>query len=267
MVHNPIYLTTAIESVVRAGDVMLNRFGTEVRVDRKGAIDLVTEVDVAIEREFRARIAERVPDHAVHGEEMGGADEAPPGPCWVFDPIDGTTNFAHGLPIFCSSVALEVDGVAEVAAVYDPTRRELFTAERASGAFLNGRPMHVSSQATLLESVLVTGFPYDVHSRVAEIVGLFGEFVGRARAVRRLGSAAIDLCYVAAGRLDGFWERDLNAWDIAGGALLVQEAGGTITNFSGEAFRSRGRHIVASNGLIHREMLDVIAGFASAHAG
>ncbi len=260
MPHNPLYLTTAVESVVRAGDVMLERFGTDVRVDLKGAIDLVTEVDVAIEREFRARIAERFPAHVVLGEEMGGSVAVPEGACWVFDPIDGTTNFAHGLPIFCSSLALEIDGVAQLAAVYDPTRRELFTAERGGGAFLNGTPVHVSQPASLLEAVLVTGFPYDVHARVAEIVGLFAEFVGKARAVRRLGSAAIDLCYVAAGRLDGFWERDLNAWDIAGGALLVEEAGGRITNFRGEPFTSRGREVVASNGRIHQAMLDVIAG-------
>lgn len=260
MAHNPLYLTTAVEAVVRAGDVMLQRFGTDVRVDKKGAIDLVTEVDVAIEREFRARIAERFPEHSVLGEEMGGSASVPEGPCWVFDPIDGTTNFAHGIPIFCSSLALEIDGVAQVAAVYDPTRRELFTAERGGGAFLNGKPMKVSAAETLLEAVLVTGFPYDVHARVAEIVGLFGEFVGRARAVRRLGSAAIDLCYVAAGRMDGFWERDLNAWDIAAGALLVEEAGGTITTFKGEPFASRGREVLASNGTIHAAMLEVIAG-------
>jgi myo-inositol-1(or 4)-monophosphatase len=258
--HSPLFLTTAVEAVVRAGDVMLERFGTAVRVDKKGAIDLVTEVDLAIEREFRAMIAERFPDHTVLGEEMGGSETAPQGPCWVFDPIDGTTNFAHGLPIFCSSLALEMNGVAEIAAVYDPTRRELFTAERGGGAFLNGAPIQVSSATTLLESVLVTGFPYDVHSRVQEIVGLFAEFVGRARAVRRLGSAAIDLCYVAAGRMDGFWEKDLKPWDIAGGALLVAEAGGRLTNFSGDPFTSRGRDVVASNGHIHDEMLEVIAG-------
>ena len=126
---------------------MMARFGTGMRVDKKGTIDLVTEVDVAIERRFRAMIAARFPDHAVLGEEMGGSAAAPPGPCWVFDPIDGTTNFAHGLPIFCASLALEIDGVAEVAAVYDPTRRELFTAERGSGAFLNGRPLRVSGAA------------------------------------------------------------------------------------------------------------------------
>jgi myo-inositol-1(or 4)-monophosphatase len=258
MPHNPLLLTTAIEAVVRAGDVMMSRFGGEVRVDKKGTIDLVTEVDVDIERSFRAMIAERFPEHAVLGEEMGGSATIPPGPCWVFDPIDGTTNFAHGVPIFCSSLALEIDGVPEIAAVYDPTRQELFTAERGSGAFLNGRPIRVSSAATLVDAMLVTGFPYDVHKRVEEIVGLFGRFVGQARAVRRLGSAAIDLCYVAAGRMDGFWESDLKPWDIAGGALIVMEAGGTVTNMAGEPFSSRGRHVLASNGHIHAAMLGVI---------
>lgn len=256
--HDPLFLATAVEAVVRAGDVMIERFGTAVRVDKKGSIDLVTEVDLAIEREFRAMIGARFPDHLILAEEMGGSDTVPSGPCWVFDPIDGTTNFAHGLPIFCSSLALEIDGVAQLAAVYDPTRRELFTAERGGGAFLNGAPIHVSHAETLLDAVLVTGFPYDVHSRVQEIVGLFGEFVGRARAVRRLGSAALDLCYVAAGRMDGFWERDLKPWDIAGGALMVVEAGGRLTNFAGEPFTSRGRDIVASNARIHDAMLQVI---------
>jgi myo-inositol-1(or 4)-monophosphatase len=176
----------------------------------------------------------------------------------VFDPIDGTTNFAHGLPIFCASVALEIGGEGEVAAVYDPTRKELFTAERGAGAFLNGRPLGVSSAGTLVDSMLVTGFPYDVHTRVEEIVGLFGAFVGQARAVRRLGSAAIDLCYVAAGRMDGFWESDLKPWDIAGGALIVAEAGGRVTSMHGEPFSSRSRHVLATNGRIHDAMLEVI---------
>lgn len=258
MIHNPLLLTTAIEAVVRAGDLMMSRFGSDLRIDKKGTIDLVTEVDVEVEQMFRAMIAARFSDHAVLGEEMGGSASVPAGPCWIFDPIDGTTNFAHGLPIFCSSLALEVDGVAEVAAVYDPTRKELFTAEREGGAFLNGRPLHVSAAETLVDAMLVTGFPYDVHTRVDEIVGLFGAFVGRARAVRRLGSAAIDLCYVAAGRMDGFWESDLKPWDIAGGALIVSEAGGRVTNMAGEPFTSRGRHVLASNGRIHAAMLEVI---------
>jgi myo-inositol-1(or 4)-monophosphatase len=252
------WLTTAIDAVVGAGEVMMSRFGGDFRVDKKGAIDLVTEVDVAIEKRFRALIAERFPDHAILAEELGGSQSVPPGPCWVFDPIDGTTNFAHGMPIFCASVALEVGGDLRIGAVYDPTRKELFTAERGKGAFLNGRRIEVSQAATLVDAMLVTGFPYDVHERVEEIVGLFGRFVGKARAVRRLGSAAIDLCYVAAGRMDGFWESDLKPWDIAGGSLIVMEAGGTVTNMAGEPFSSRGRHVLASNGKIHQAMLDVI---------
>ncbi len=229
-----------------------------MRVDKKGTIDLVTEVDVAVERMFRGLIAERFPDHQVLAEEMGCGATFPHGPCWVFDPIDGTTNYAHGLPIFCASLALELDGEAVVGAIYDPNRKELFTAERGGGAFLNGRPLHVSTTATLVDAMLVTGFPYDVHQRVDEIVGLFAAFVGQARAVRRLGSAAIDLCYVAAGRMDGFWERDLKPWDIAAGALIVAEAGGRVTQMDGASFNSRGNQVLATNGTIHQHMLDVI---------
>jgi myo-inositol-1(or 4)-monophosphatase len=255
---NSQFLDTAIEGVLRAGDLMMASFGHVRQIDKKGTIDLVTEVDVAVERMFRALIAERFPEHDILAEELGGKAWAPPGPCWVFDPIDGTTNFAHGLPIFCASVALELDGVAEVAAVYDPSRKELFTATRDGGAFLNGQAIHVSAAATLVDAMLVTGFPYDVHNRVDEIVGLFAKFVGRARAVRRLGSAAIDLCYVAAGRMDAFWESDLKPWDIAGGALIVAEAGGRVTNMAGEPFTSRGGHVLATNALLHDSMLEVI---------
>jgi myo-inositol-1(or 4)-monophosphatase len=264
--HDALFLSTAVESVVRAGDVMMARFGSEIGVQKKGTIDLVTEVDVEIERGFRALIAERFPAHAVLAEELGGSGDPPRGPCWVFDPIDGTTNFAHGVPIFCASVALEVAGEAQVAAVYDPTRRELFTAERGCGAQLNGRPIHVSAAERLVDAVLVTGFPYDVHDRVDEIVGLFGAFVGRARAVRRLGSAAIDLCYVAAGRLDGFWESDLKPWDIAGGSLIVSEAGGRVTAMDGSPFTSRTREVLATNHRLHDQMLDVVASFRSQRA-
>jgi myo-inositol-1(or 4)-monophosphatase len=255
------FLDTAIEAVTRAGEMMMARFGQNLRVDKKGAIDLVTEVDVAVERMFRELIAQRYPGHAILAEELGGSQSAPAGPCWVFDPIDGTTNFAHGLPIFCASLALEVDGAAEIGAVFDPTRGELFTAVRGEGAWLNGERLHVSSAAQLVDAMLVTGFPYDVHQRVAEIIGLFGEFVGRARAVRRLGSAAIDLCYVACGRMDAFWESDLKPWDIAAGALIAAEAGGRVTNLDGAPFVSRGGSVLASNGLLHDTMLQVIREF------
>jgi myo-inositol-1(or 4)-monophosphatase len=258
---NPEFLSTAIEAVTRAGDLQMARLGTAVRVDKKGTIDLVTDVDVAVERMFRALVAERFPDHQVLAEEMGGSVAIPAGPCWVFDPIDGTTNYAHGIPIFCASLALEIDGVAEVAAIFDPTRRELFTAERGRGALLNGRPIRVSNTESLLDAVVVTGFPYDVHTRVDEVVGLFGAFVARARAVRRLGSAAIDLCYVASGRMDGFWESDLKPWDIAAGALIVAEAGGSVSNVDGSPFASRSGHVLATNGRIHDVMLTVIREF------
>ena len=263
---NPLFLTTAIEAVVRAGDLQMAHFGRDFEINKKGPIDLVTEVDLAVERMFRALIAERFPDHQILAEELGGAAAAPPGPCWVFDPIDGTTNFAHGLPIFCASLALEIDGTAQVGAMYDPNRRELFTAERGGGAFLNGAPLRVSAATRLVDAMLVTGFPYDVHSRVDEIVGLFGAFVGQARAVRRLGSAAIDLCYLAAGRLDGFWESDLKPWDSAGGALIVSEAGGRVTGTDGGAFTSRGGQVLATNGHLHDAMLATIASFREGRA-
>jgi myo-inositol-1(or 4)-monophosphatase len=266
MALDPLYLTTAIEAVVRAGKVQMAHFGGELQIDKKGTIDLVTDIDVAVERMFRGLVAERFPDHQVLAEEMGGNADAPAGPCWVFDPIDGTTNYAHGIPIFCASLALEIDGIAQVAAVFDPNRQELFTAERGGGAFLNGRPLQVSRAASLVDAVLATGFPYDVHGRVDEIVGLFGAFVGQARAVRRLGSAAIDLCYVAAGRMDGFWESDLKPWDIAGGALILTEAGGRITNMDGAAFHSRCRQVLGTNSHLHDPMLEIIRRFRTGRA-
>jgi len=194
----------------------------------------------------------------VLGGELRAPGAAPAGPGWVFDPIRGTTNFARGTPIFCSSLALEIGGVAQVAAIYEPMRQELFTAEHGRGAFLNDQPIHVSSATRLLDSLLVTGFPYDVQDRVDEILKLFGAFLARARAVRRLGSAAIDLCYVAAGRMDGFWEGDLKPWDIAAGALIVTEAGGRVTDLRGGPFDSRRGDTLATNGLIHDAMLAVI---------
>ncbi len=260
----PVYLATAIEAVLRAGDVQMAALGTTLRVDKKGAIDLVTEIDLRIEREFREMIATRFPGHVVLGEEFesaGDRDGASPY-CWVFDPVDGTTNYAHGLPIFCSSLALEIDGEIAVGAVYDPTRRELFTAERGGGAWLNGRPLHVSAGNMLLDSLLVTGFHYGIQRDPEELVSLFREFITKARAVRRLGSAALDLCYVAAGRFDGYWESKIQPWDVAAGALFVTEAGGRVTTVAGEPFKSRAGSVLASNGGIHDQMLDVITGFS-----
>src|SRR6185295_8794313 len=181
------------------------------------------------------------PDHMVLAEEFAvrGERHATAEFCWVFDPVDGTTNYAHGLPIFCSACSLERDGQPIVAAIYDPSRRELFTAERGGGAWLNGAPMRVSASDTLIDSLLCTGFPYTVQTDSTYLLDLFAAFLRRARAVRRLGSAAIDMAYVAAGRLDGFWEVKLNPWDVSAGALLVEEAGGAVGNLSGGPFDSR----------------------------
>ena len=252
------YLTTAIDSVRRAGALQRQAFGGSFRIDKKGTIDLVTEVDVAVERMIRALIAERHPTHAVLGEEMGGP-ASPSRYTWMCDPIDGTTNFAHGLPVFCCSVALEVDGVLEVGAVYDPMRDELFTASQGGGAFLNGAQLSVSSTGTLIDALLVTGFPYSVQEKLEDMVALFARFLSRSRAVRRLGSAALDLCYVAAGRFDGFWEEGLNPWDIAAGVLLVREAGGQVTDLGGGELDLASGRILATNGMVHGEMGRLIA--------
>jgi myo-inositol-1(or 4)-monophosphatase len=259
----PVFLATAIEAVVRAGEIQMAHFGRAMRVDKKGTIDLVTEIDLEVERGFRGTIAERFPNHAVLGEEFEaqGDREAVAPYCWVFDPVDGTTNYAHGLPIFCSSLALEIDGAPVVAAIYDPNRRELFTAERGQGAWLNGAPIRVSSASTLIDSLLCTGFPYNVQQDAGELVGVFAQFLGVSRAVRRLGSAAIDLVYVAAGRLDGFWEHQLQPWDVSAGALIVEEAGGRVTDLEGGDFRSRGGSVIASNGHIHEQMVRTIRAF------
>jgi myo-inositol-1(or 4)-monophosphatase len=260
----PVFLATAIEAVMHAGGVQMAHVGAaDLRVDKKGTIDLVTNIDLAIERYFRALIGERFPDHAVLGEEFeqAGQWDQVPEYCWVFDPIDGTTNYAHGLPIFCCSVALEVRGVPVVAAVFDPNRQELFTAERGHGAWLNGTPMKVSSAPVVIDSLLVTGFHYEVQRDPAELMGLFTKFIMTSRAVRRLGSAALDLCYVAAGRFEGFWEQKLHPWDVAGGALLVQEAGGRVTGMDGAPYNSRAGSVLATNGHVHEEMLGTIREF------
>jgi myo-inositol-1(or 4)-monophosphatase len=261
-VADPRFLATAVEIVLQAGALQRQGQVDGFTVSKKGAIDLVTEIDLACERMCRETIARHFPDHTVIGEELGVQGHASTH-CWVFDPVDGTTNYAHGLPIYCSSLALEIDGVAEVAAIYDPSRGELFTAERGGGAFCNGRRLTVSDTAMVNEALLVTGFPYDIRERSRELIGLFATFLERARAVRRLGSAALDLCYVAAGRFDAFWEQHLKHWDVAAGALIVAEAGGRITGMDGRPLDMRAPHLVASNGRIHDEMLAIIRGFAA----
>jgi myo-inositol-1(or 4)-monophosphatase len=253
----PLFLATAIEAVLKAGAMQLAG-ADNLQVEKKGTIDLVTQIDREVERMFRALIGERFPDHTILAEEFSVEGEHEARHCWVFDPVDGTTNYAHGLPIFCSAASLEIDGQPVVAAIYDPTRRELFTAERGQGAWLNGAPLAVSSADSLIDSLLVTGFPYTVHTNPDELLELFGDFLRRARAVRRLGSAELDLAYVAAGRFDGFWEMHLQPWDMSAGALIVQEAGGATTDASGSAFSSRRGSIIASNSRIHAQMAEII---------
>jgi myo-inositol-1(or 4)-monophosphatase len=257
---DPIYLSTAAEIVLRAGQIQLSRRDSGFQINKKGAIDLVTEVDLECERMCRTVIADRFPGHDILAEEFNSGSAEPSRSTfrWVFDPLDGTTNYAHGLPIFCASLALEIDGRPVVAAIFDPSRQELFTAERGGGAYVNGQPLRVSGTTALIDALLVTGFPYDVHTRGADLVLLFGAFLGTARAVRRLGSAALDLCYVAAGRFDGFWEQHLRPWDVAAGALIVEEAGGRVTGMDGSPFNSVSGHLLASNGPLHAAMLAVI---------
>jgi myo-inositol-1(or 4)-monophosphatase len=256
--RDPFFLATAIDAALDAGRVHRRYFRRDPDVQKKGPIDLVTEADLTVEREFRARIASRFPSHVVLGEEA--ADARPPeARCrWIIDPLDGTTNFAHGLGLFCVSIAFEIDGRVEIGVVYDPVGEELFVAERGKGARMNGRPLHVSTRRDLIDSLLCTGFPYAIRDGRRRQVQVFEAFLGRTRAVRRLGSAALDLCYVAAGRFDGFWEEELHAWDIAAGALIVQEAGGRVSGYDDRPHDLFGAHIVATNGQVHGEMLDVI---------
>ncbi|KPJ53688.1 histidinol phosphate phosphatase [candidate division TA06 bacterium DG_24] len=238
--------------------MLLSGFGKAEQIDHKGAVDLVTEYDRAAEEAIVNVIRARHPDHAIVAEEGHGAEGRSPWR-WFVDPLDGTTNYAHGYPCFSVSIAAEHAGQTVLGVVHDPLHKEAFTAVRGEGALLNGNPIRVSRTDELSESLLATGFPYDVRVHKDNNLNHFGSFVVRAQAVRRDGSAALDLCYVAAGRFDGFWELKLAPWDVAAGTLIVLEAGGRITDFSGESEEIDGREIVASNGLIHDAMLSVLA--------
>ena len=222
------YVAVATEAAVRAGAIQIERYGQDVKVEKKGEIDLVTEVDRACEAAILEIIRSRFPTHDIVTEET---DLARTGSrhVWIVDPLDGTTNFAHSYPFFCASIALTVDGESVAGAVFDPLRDELFTAEKGAGAHLNGRRLKVTTEDRLIQSLIITGFPYDLHEKLDERLSPFNRVMGRARAVRRDGSAALDLSYVAAGRADGFWEAVLKPWDMAAGRLMVEEAGGRVT--------------------------------------
>ncbi len=242
-----------------AGAIQRERYETGVRIRTKSApIDLVTEVDHACEALIVERLRQERPGDAVLAEEGGGEDRPDAAWRWIIDPLDGTTNYAHGYPRFCVSIGIEREGVRHVGVVYDPLLEELYTATRGAGAFLNGRRLHVSQESDLGRGLFATGFAYDVRHNPDDNLDHFGAFVKNARAVRRDGSAALDLCYVAAGRFDGFWELQLHAWDVAAGFLIVEEAGGRVSDRSGGAPPRSGRDTVASNGHVHEAMLGLL---------
>jgi myo-inositol-1(or 4)-monophosphatase len=246
-----------------AGALLMDRFAKHVTIEYKGEVDLVTEADRSSEALIVGRIRANWPSHDIIGEE-GTHTDSGSDYRWYIDPLDGTTNFAHGFPVFCVSMALEHKGELLAGVIYDPTRDELFAAEKGSGATLNDRPLHVSSTKKLAESLVGTGFPSFKRHKNSNIY-FYHQITLRSHGVRRAGSAALDLASVAAGRLDGFWEFNLNPWDVAAGALLVREAGGTVTDMSGGAFEHRApRETVASNGVIHDALL---AEFAAIFAG
>jgi myo-inositol-1(or 4)-monophosphatase len=250
----------AAEAVLKAGALQRARYGDRtVKVEHKGEIDLVTEVDRACETAILEILRSRFPHHDVVTEEQ---DLARTGSrfVWYVDPLDGTTNFAHGYPFFCASVALTEDGRPVAGAVYDPLKEELFTAARGEGAYLNGRRLQVSGGSDLLRSLLTTGFPYDLRTDLTDLLGLFNAFMAEARAIRRDGAAALDLCYVAAGRVDGFWESRLHPWDVMAGAVMIEEAGGLITRFDGSPLRPSADEVLAANPSLHARMMKVVAG-------
>jgi len=245
---------SAIEPIAReAGELLMGYFARRVPIEYKGDADLVTAADRASEALIIDRLQARFPRHDLMGEE-GARRETGSEYKWYIDPLDGTTNFAHGFPVFCISMGLEHKGQLIAGVVYDPTRGEMFAAEKGSGAYLNQRRIHVSKTARLSESMLGTGFPSHKRHKNPNI-HFYHQITLRTHGVRRAGSAALDLASVASGRFDGFWEFNLNPWDLSAGVLLVEEAGGQVTGFFGQPFRLPDRDVVASNGLIHADLL------------
>jgi myo-inositol-1(or 4)-monophosphatase len=256
-------LNFAIQTARDAGQVLAERFGrTSLQVSNKGDIDLVTESDLAAERLIIERIRSYHPRHAILSEEAGASThhEAASEYKWIVDPLDGTTNYAHGYPCFCVSIALEQAGEVVLGVVYDPMRDEMFATERGEGATLNGRRIRVSQVDDLNRALLCTGFPYDVRGR-DEFVRHFGGFIMHAQSVRRDGAAALDLAYVACGRFEGFWEEGLRPWDVAAGKMLVEEAGGMVSRYDGSPFDIYTPPILASNGLVHEQMMRVLSDY------
>lgn len=261
----PFEIVDDVATIARgAGEIILRHFAAPIPTSLKSSrIDIVTAADTEVESYIVRELRQRFPEHHIVGEEGGGqgAPAATAAHHWFVDPIDGTVNFASKLPYFGTSIALATsDRQPLLGVIYDPTRRELFTAVRGRGAHLNGQPLRVTQTAELIDAVITSGFPYDKHSNPDNNLKEWSAFLMRIRGERRLGSAALDLCYVAAGRLDGYWEKDLKPYDALAGMLMVREAGGTVTDYHGgpnPQQQDRGRY-VASNGHIHAAMLEVL---------
>ncbi len=251
------YLRTAIAAAKEAGRIQMLHFGHSHPVQYKGEFNPVTEVDRLCERAIVKMISDAFSDHDILTEESPFEGKGSRWK-WIIDPLDGTTNYLHGFPCFCISIGLEVEGEVEMGVVYVPPLRELFHAEKGKGAFLNGERMTVSRVDRLDRSLICTGFPYDVHDRADFYLRYLRQFITRCFAIRRPGSAAIDLSYLAAGRFDGFWEFKLHAWDVAAASLLITEAGGKVTDLQGRPFNVYSEVILASNGLVHEEMIQTI---------
>jgi myo-inositol-1(or 4)-monophosphatase len=255
--HFDDYLTTAIQAVRESGGIQKEWLHKEKRIELKGEINLVTDVDRRCEQRIIEIIKKAFPEHNILTEESL-QPQLPSRFRWIIDPLDGTTNYAHGYPRFCTSVALEEGGRVIVGTVYDPLLDELFVAQEGNGAFLNDVPIAVSATDRLINALLCTGFPYDLRESRDNNLDYFMRFIMEARAIRRDGSAALDLCYVAAGRFDGFWELKLHPWDVAAGKLIIEEAGGKVTDFRGGSLLLDGKEALASNGKIHEGMIKIL---------
>jgi myo-inositol-1(or 4)-monophosphatase len=252
-------INVAIEAAREAGKFLKYSVGKVRKIETKEGEErnLVSEIDRGSEEKIISLIKRHYPAHGILAEESGGSDPDAEYK-WIIDPLDGTTNFLHGLPVFCVTIGIERRGEIIAGVVYDPNQDILYTAEKGCGAYMNGRRMKVSTTGKLINSLLMTGFPYDVAQNPEHAVEHFVNFLMEARGIRRFGSAALDLCYVAAGRLDGFWEVNLHPWDMAAGILLVTEAGGKVSDFAGAPLSIYGKKVVASNGVIHDAMVTVL---------
>ncbi|CAI4029820.1 putative Nus factor SuhB [Nitrospira tepida] len=253
-------MSAAVAAARKAGAILREQARAGFGIDRKTSIvNLVTDADRAAEQAIVDHLLASFPTDGVLAEERGQDGRRESGCRWIIDPLDGTTNFAHGFPFYSISIALEREGVCTLGVVLDPIREELFTAEEGQGAWLNGRAIRVSSINTLDDALLTTGFAYDIRETADNNLDHFSRFALRAQGIRRTGSAALDLCYVAAGRLDGYWEVKLSPWDSAAGSVVLKEAGGRITHFNGSPYSIYGKDLVASNGPLHPAMLQVLA--------